>query len=520
MLLSSGSPRSHSPLSLSLSLRCSARNNVIHTASVRTASALDDTDAPAAGAGAASAPAPAGPPVVDGEALSIPEKELTSVELFPLSVQHNANGRFVAVVGDNEFVIYTAQALRNKTFGPALDFVWSAFGTGDYAVRESTSRVKVFRNFKETHAFRPGVSAEGLYGGALLGVRSADTLIFYDWESDRVVRKIEVAAKGVHWSESGELVAIASDDSFFVLRFNRDAYAAALAAAAPGSDAAAVLADEGVEAAFELQHSIDEKVRNGVWVGDCFLYTSASGRLNYYVGGEVITLAHLDRHMYMLGYLPKEGRVYLMDKTGAIVSYGLLLALLEYQTAVVRRDFAAANRILAEIPREHYNKIARFLDGQGFKAEALAVADDPDLKFDLAVQLGRLDAAYGMLKAAAAAGGEGAEDADAQAKWKTLMDLALAKSNLPLAEECASAARDVSGLLLLYSSTGNAEGMARLAVMAREEGRANVAFLALHTLGRVEEAATLLADTGRIAEVRWLRRAAARAAGLCMQLHA
>jgi hypothetical protein len=217
--------------------------------------------------------------------------------------------------------------------------------------------------------------------------------------------------------------------------------------------------------------------------------------------------------MYMLGYLPKEGRVYLMDKTGAIVSYGLLLALLEYQTAVVRRDFAAANRILAEIPREHYNKIARFLDGQGFKAEALAVADDPDLKFDLAVQLGRLDAAYGMLKAAAAAGGEGAEDADAQAKWKTLMDLALAKSNLPLAEECASAARDVSGLLLLYSSTGNAEGMARLAVMAREEGRANVAFLALHTLGRVEEAATLLADTGRIAEVRRLRRAAARVAG-------
>ena len=32
------------------------------------------------------------------------------------------------------------QALRNKAFGAALDFVWSAVGTGDYAVRESISR--------------------------------------------------------------------------------------------------------------------------------------------------------------------------------------------------------------------------------------------------------------------------------------------------------------------------------------------------------------------------------------------
>ena len=459
----------------------SARNNVIHSASVRTVSLLDDAAAAAGGSSAAAAAAVALPPppaVADGETMSISEKELTSVELFPLSVQHNANGRFVAVVGDNEFVIYTAQALRNKTFGPALDFVWSASGTGDYAVRESTSRIKVFKNFKETHAFRPGVAAEGLSGGALLGVRSADTLVFYDWDSDRVVRKIEVAAKGVYWNDSGELVAVATDDSFFVLRCNRDAYLAALAGAAPGSPEAAVFADEGVEAAFELQHTVDEKVRGGVWVGDCFLYTNAASRLNYYVGGEVITLAHLDRHMFMLGYLPKEGRVYLMDKTGAIVSYALLLALLEYQTAVVRRDFAAANRILAEIPREHYNKIAKFLDSQGFKAEAIAVADDPDLKFELAVQLGRLDMAHDLLR------GAPADDADAQGKWRTLMDLALARSELGLAEECAIAARDVSSLLILHSSTGDAEGMARLALMARVEGAANVAFLALHSLGR------------------------------------
>ncbi len=35
------------------------------------------------------------------------------------------------------------QALRNKSYGVGLDFVWSPFGSGDYAIRESTSRIKV-----------------------------------------------------------------------------------------------------------------------------------------------------------------------------------------------------------------------------------------------------------------------------------------------------------------------------------------------------------------------------------------
>ena len=44
------------------------------------------------------------------------------------------------VCGDGEYIIYTSQALRNKSFGSALDFAWSSVGTGDYAIRESISR--------------------------------------------------------------------------------------------------------------------------------------------------------------------------------------------------------------------------------------------------------------------------------------------------------------------------------------------------------------------------------------------
>lgn len=52
----------------------------------------------------------------------------------------------------------------------------------------------------------------------------------------------------------------------------------------------------------------------GLWVGDCFIYTNAAWRLNYCVGGEVTTMFHLDRPMYLLGYLAAQSKVYLIDK--------------------------------------------------------------------------------------------------------------------------------------------------------------------------------------------------------------
>lgn len=58
------------------------------------------------------------------------------------SLRHNPNGRFVVVCGDGEYIIYTALAWRNRSFGSALEIVWSS--DGEYAVRESTSKIKIF----------------------------------------------------------------------------------------------------------------------------------------------------------------------------------------------------------------------------------------------------------------------------------------------------------------------------------------------------------------------------------------
>lgn len=64
------------------------------------------------------------------------------------------------------------------------------------------------------------------------------------------------------------------------------------------------------------------------------------------------------------GYIAKENRLYLGDKELNVVSYSLQLSVLEYQTAVMRRDFAIADRVLPTIPTEYRTRVAHFLEKQ------------------------------------------------------------------------------------------------------------------------------------------------------------
>lgn len=68
--------------------------------------------------------------------------------------------------------------------------------------------------------------------------------------------------------------------------------------------------------------------------------------------------------MYLLGYLPKDNHLYLGDIELNVVSYFLLLSVLEYQTAVMGKDFRTADRLLPIIPREQRIRVAYFLEEQ------------------------------------------------------------------------------------------------------------------------------------------------------------
>ncbi|XP_010181864.1 PREDICTED: coatomer subunit beta', partial [Mesitornis unicolor] len=425
--------------------------------------------------------------IKDGERLPLAVKDMGSCEIYPQTIQHNPNGRFVVVCGDGEYIIYTAMALRNKSFGSAQEFVW-AHDSSEYAIRESNSVVKIFKNFKEKKSFKPDFGAEGIYGGFLLGVRSVNGLAFYDWENTELIRRIEIQPKHIFWSDSGELVCIATEESFFILKYLSEKVAAA-------QETHEGVTEDGIEDAFEVLGEIQEIVKTGLWVGDCFIYTSSVNRLNYYVGGEIVTIAHLDRTMYLLGYIPKDNRLYLGDKELNIVSYSLLVSVLEYQTAVMRRDFGMADKVLPTIPKEQRTRVAHFLEKQGFKQQALAVSTDPEHRFELALQLGELKIAYQL-----------AVEAESEQKWKQLAELAISKCQFGLAQECLHHAQDYGGLLLLATASGNANMVNKLAEGAEKDGKNNVAFMSYFLQGKLDSCLELLIKTGRLPEAAFLAR--------------
>eukprot|EP00922_Rhytidocystis_sp_ex-Travisia-forbesii_P036223 GHVS01053735.1.p1 GENE.GHVS01053735.1~~GHVS01053735.1.p1 ORF type:complete len:1049 (-),score=156.03 GHVS01053735.1:77-3223(-) len=430
----------------------------------------------------------------DGERLPLSVKDMGTCEIFPQTLSHHPSGRFIVVCGDGEYIVYTAQALRNKTFGRALDFVWSP--EGHYATRDETGKITIFRNFTEHFSFKPPFVTEELFGGRLIGLRASEFICFYDWEEYRMVRRIDVVPRYVFWSDSGDYVALACSDCLYILRHDKDAIAAAITGGVAD-------ADDGIEIAFDLEHEVSEKIETAVWASHCFVYITSGMRLQTIAAGQVETLAFLDRPMYILGYLPEQSRLYLLDRELSVVSYQLCLALVEYQSAIARRDFTSGEEFFAALPTSLYTRAARFLEHQGHKEHALQITQDADHKFELALSLGKLQMCAEIIKSTS-------EDLTSaslnNSRWKQLGDVAIEQGNFPLALGCFTEANDYSGMLLIYTSLGDSEGLRQLAAKAADNGKINIAVMSYLLLRDVKACVEVMINSKRLPEAAFFAR--------------
>ncbi|XP_064828798.1 coatomer subunit beta'-like [Oncorhynchus masou masou] len=220
-----------------------------------------------------------------------------------------------------------------------------------------------------------------------------------------------------------KLVCIATVESFFMLRYLAEKVATA-------QETEEGVTEDGIDDFFEVLCEIQEVVKTGLWVGDCFIYTSSVNKLNYYVGGAIVTIAHLDRTMYLL----------------RLVLYPCLRV-----TVTVSGDFGMADRVQPTIPKEMRTRVADFLEKQGFRRQALTVSTDSEHRFELALHLGELKIAYQL-----------AVEAESEQKWKQLAELATTKCQFVLAQECLHHAQDYGGLLLLATASGNTTMVGKL----------------------------------------------------------
>lgn len=78
----------------------------------------------------------------------------------------------------------------------------------------------------------------------------------------QVVRRVDVPVRDVKWSESGTLLAIISDASFYLLRYDQ-------ATVDAWFDSEREVDEDGIEDAFELITEVSERVRTGLHLMSC-----------------------------------------------------------------------------------------------------------------------------------------------------------------------------------------------------------------------------------------------------------
>lgn len=428
-----------------------------------------------------------GPDTPDGEVLSVATKDMGAVEATARSILHAGNGQFITVLGDGDYTIISSLSLRPKSYGQCVSFVWGP-ESGAFAVLEGATTLKIFKAFKERAALSLPAVADKLFGGPLLAVRTSSSVMFYDWGTLALIRQIDETPMALEWSLTGELVALVTSSGVFLLKFNGDAVAQHL-------QQSNATGDDGLDFSFDLVEELDEKVREVTWVGDCLVYVNQAHRLNYYIGGEVNNIAVLNRNQYLLGYLPKENRLFCIDKEKNITSYLLQVNVIEYMAAIVREDFEAANALLPTIDASLRDKLSRFVESRGLLETALEIATDEEHRFDLAVQLKQLSLAY-----------EIASSANVASHWKQVGDIALEQGYFDMAIEALEKCNDWSGLLLIYSSLNDMAAISRLGDSCLQSGQANLAFTCFHLAERHAECVELLQKTGKTGDAAFYAR--------------
>lgn len=76
-------------------------------------------------------------------------------------------------------------------------------------------------------------------------------MVFYDWETCKIVRKIDIIAKKIYWNEVGSFLTIVTPEDFYVLSYNK-AYVT--------ENLEKFEADEGDEQAFTLLYEVLKKI--------------------------------------------------------------------------------------------------------------------------------------------------------------------------------------------------------------------------------------------------------------------
>jgi coatomer subunit alpha len=377
----------------------------------------------------------------------------------PRTLSYNPAERAILVTSPTDNGVYELVSLPRDATG-ATDPSDTKRGQGNAAVFVARNRFAVFNRATQlveikdlsnssTKSFKaPSGTNDIFFGGTgCLLLISPTAVVLYDIQQKKQLAEISVnGVKYVSWSNDGLYAALLSKHNV-------------------------TIATKNLELVSTLHETI--RIKSATWDDTGVLLYSTLNHIKYtLLNGDNGIVRTLDQTVYLVRV--KARNVYCLDRAAKPKILTIDPTEYRFKLALVKRNYDEMLQIIKTSSLVGQSIIS-YLQKKGYPEIALQFVQDPQTRFELAIECGNLDVATEMAK-----------QLDRPKIWTRLGSEALSHGNHEIVEMTYQKQRSFDKLSFLYLCTGNEEKLTRMAKIAEHRGDFTSRFQNALYLGDVE----------------------------------
>lgn len=370
-------------------------------------------------------------------------KKLGAPWLPPRSLSYNPAERAVLVTSPTDGGCYELISLPRDAAG-AVEPTNSMRGSGTSAVFVARNRFAVFNQTNQqidikdlsnstTKTIKPPHGTVDIFfgGTGCLLMITATSVVLYDIQQKKQLAELAVnGVKYVVWSSDGLYAALLSKHNVTIVT-------------------------KSLEQVSTLHETI--RIKSAVWDDTGVLLYSTLNHIKYtLMNGDNGIVRTLDQTVYLVRVKGKS--VYCLDRAAKPRVMTIDPTEYRFKMALVKRHYDEMLNIIKTSSLVGQSIIS-YLQKKGYPEIALQFVQDPQTRFELAIECGNLDVAVEMAK-----------QLDRPKLWQRLSAEALAHGNHQVVEMTYQKLRSFDKLSFLYLATGDDSKLQRMAKIAEHRG--------------------------------------------------
>jgi len=387
-------------------------------------------------------------------------KRLGNAWVSPRTLSYNPAERSVLVTSPAEGGTYELISLPRDGSG-ATDATDSKRGSGTSAIFVARNRFAVLNTNTQTidikdlsnntaRSFKPPHGTTDIYFGGTgnLLIITPTAVHLYDIQQKKSIAELAVnGVKYVVWSNDGLHAALLSKHNVTIVT-------------------------KALEQVSTLHETI--RIKSATWDDAGVLLYSTLNHVKYtLMNGDNGIVRTLDQTVYLVRV--KGRNVYCLDRSAKPKVLHIDPTEYRFKLSLVKRNYEEMLHLIRTSSLVGQSIIS-YLQKKGYPEIALQFVQDPQTRFELAIECGNLDVGLEMAK-----------ELDKPKLWTRLGTEALAHGNHQIVEMCYQKQKQFDKLSFLYLATGDHSKLGRMAKIAEHRGDFQARFQNALYLGDVED---------------------------------